>query len=203
MSPVLSKSEKAVLLFIARKTYGYHKKSDQISLSQFKEKLHLSHQGIVNILKRLQLVNICRLVNRGNSRLAFSEWLIDTSDYANKLVHLSRLVKFSINASHDELVNIRRHTKERYTKESVFDILPNASSKETIVERLKLLLGETYKFDGKKHYRKNLKGWNEIHNPEAYLKSIESNNAQPLEETRKIDGRTFDYEKQIVKGKIG
>ena len=95
MSNALSRNEIRVLLLIARKTYGFHKKSDQISLTQFQEKLGLSRQGVVSILKRLELVNICRQVHKGNSRLASSEWLIDTTNYPEKLVKLSGLVKFT------------------------------------------------------------------------------------------------------------
>ena len=127
MSNALSKNEIRILLFISRKTYGYHKVSDQISLSQFQSNLGLSRQGVISILKRLQLVKLCRLVNKGNSRLSSSEWLIDTSDYINKLVNIGRLPKFEAKKRNDikrssqvnanKLVNIGRHTKE-ITKES-------------------------------------------------------------------------------------
>lgn len=113
LSSALSDNERKVLLFIARKTYGFHKETDTISLTQFQNKLGLSRQGVVNVLKRLQLVNLCRLVKKGNSKKACNEWTIDLSGYHEKLVNMSRLVKFTPK----QLVNIRRPTKESITKE--------------------------------------------------------------------------------------
>lgn len=94
MSQAVSKKEAAVLLLVARKTYGYHRKTACISKREFNEELGISIRGIRYILSRLELVKLLALVNKGNSRFASSEWLIDLSNYPEKLVKLSALVKF-------------------------------------------------------------------------------------------------------------
>lgn len=106
-------SEVKILIFISRKTYGFHKDSDQISLSQFQNKLGFSRQTVVDGLRKLRLVKLIRLVSKGKSRLASNEWLIDLSDHQNKLVNLSRLVY----STTKKLVRQGRHTKESITKE--------------------------------------------------------------------------------------
>ncbi len=59
--------ELAVAMYIIRKTYGYNKTQDEISLSQFCKGVNRSRQTIVTALKNLQLVNIPRLVKRKGS----------------------------------------------------------------------------------------------------------------------------------------
>ncbi|MBI2601404.1 replication protein [Candidatus Daviesbacteria bacterium] len=113
MSEVINDSEKRILLFIARKTYGYNKKSDQISLTQFENKLNLSRQTVNVTTQRMRLVKLLRLVKKGKSRLACNEWLIDLSDYQDKLVQLGRLVKYDS----DKLVKVGRHTIDSITKD--------------------------------------------------------------------------------------
>lgn len=58
----LSGSEYRVILCVLRKTYGWHKKVDKISLSQFEEETNLSRRQVCTILDRLV-----------NNRLLFKE----------------------------------------------------------------------------------------------------------------------------------
>lgn len=113
MSKALNETEIKILLFIARKTYGFQKSSDQISYSQFQNKLGLSRPTITVTLKRLQLVKFVLLVKKGNSKRACNEWLIDYSNYPDKLVKLTKLVKYD----KEKLVKYTLHTKESITKE--------------------------------------------------------------------------------------
>lgn len=115
LSPALNDSERRVMLFITRKTSGWQKKEDAISLTQFQNKLGLSRQAVVNALKNLLLVKLIRLVKKGNSKKAPNIYTFDLSDYESKLVKLGGLVKHGTG----KLVKHARHTKESITKESL------------------------------------------------------------------------------------
>jgi len=111
--------ELAVALFIIRKTYGYQKKEDKISLSQFQQGLERSRQTIITALKNLQLVNVARLVKRGNSKLSSNIWAINKYSDTWKLVNMARLVQRKRSTSLTEapqLVYTARHTKEKQKK---------------------------------------------------------------------------------------
>jgi len=117
--------ELAVALFIIRKTYGFQKKQDEISLTQFQSGLGRSRQTIVTALKNLQLVEVVRLVQRGTSRKASNLWEINKYYNTWKLVNMARLVQRKRGTSLTEppkLVKTARHTKEnkrKYTKETI------------------------------------------------------------------------------------
>ena len=115
--------ELAVAIFIIRKTYGFQKKQDEISLTQFQQGLKRSRQTIVTALKNLQLVNVARLVKRGSMKGDGNIWTINKYHDTWKLVNTTRLVKRKRGASLTEapnLVKTARHTKEtkEKTKES-------------------------------------------------------------------------------------
>ena len=58
--------ELALAIFIIRKTYGFNKTEDQISLSQFCSGINRSKPSVVLGLKNLQLVKVVLLVSKGN-----------------------------------------------------------------------------------------------------------------------------------------
>lgn len=110
--------ELAVALFIIRKTYGFQKKQDEISLTQFQEGVKRSRQTIVTALKNLQLVGVVRLVKRGTSKAHSNLYAINKYWDTWKVVKTARLVKRKRGTSLTEapqLVQTARHTKE--TKE--------------------------------------------------------------------------------------
>lgn len=82
-------AELRVLLFIIRKTYGYHKKSDQISFTQFEKGTGISRQTINKTLKNLMakglIVKIC--LPGGNIGYSFIK------DHENWVVKTHLLVK--------------------------------------------------------------------------------------------------------------
>lgn len=120
--------ELAVALYIIRKTYGFQKKEDEISLSQFQQGLERSRQTIVTALKNLQLVQVVRLVQRGSMKGDSNIWAINKYSDTWKLVNMVRLVQRNKKASLTERLNLvqtARHTKET-TKES--------NTKETGIE---------------------------------------------------------------------
>lgn len=107
--------ELAVAIYIIRKTYGYQKKEDGISLSQFQKGLERSRQTIVTALKNLQLVNVARLVKQGSAKGDCNIWTINKYYNTWKLVNMARLVQRNSKPSLTERLNLvqtARHTKE-------------------------------------------------------------------------------------------
>lgn len=105
--------ELAVAMLIIRKTYGYQKKEDEISLTQFQKELERSRQTVVFALKNLELLNIVVKTGRPYKTNTykinkyFSTWL---------LVKTGRLVKRTgglVKTGRPEVVQTGRHTKER------------------------------------------------------------------------------------------
>lgn len=120
-------AEWAVVMFILRKTYGFQKKEDQISLTQFEKSLPFARPTICKALKVLQLVKIIELVEHGNSKISANRYRFNKNYEQWQLVSKSELVKDrKRNAekkgatSKDlemQLVSKPLHTKETITKE--------------------------------------------------------------------------------------
>lgn len=113
LSSALNDSQRRILIFVARKTYGFNKETDKISWSQFQSKLNISRGTLSSSLNRLKPVHLLVLVTTGKSKRSSNEWQIDVSDYQDKLVRLTKLVQ-----SHSKkLVRKPSDTKESITKE--------------------------------------------------------------------------------------
>jgi phage replication O-like protein O len=105
-------SEYAICLFVIRKTYGFNKISDKISLTQFEKATNLSRPTIVKSLKKL--VKTCLLVKlkdeNGINRWKFNKY------YTNwQVVNRGLLVNSNDPTSKVEgtlLVNTPLHTKD-------------------------------------------------------------------------------------------
>ena len=131
--------ELAVALFIIRKTYGFQKKQDEISLTQFQEGVKRSRQTVVTALKNLQLVGVVRLVKRGTSKTHSNLYAINKYHDTWKVVKTARLVKRKRGTSLTEapqLVQTARHTKE--TKETIQKKLASQSDAGLISQVIKL-----------------------------------------------------------------
>lgn len=116
----LTGAEWTVLMFIFRKTYGWQKKEDEISLSQFVKALPLSRRGICKALNHLRLVNIIALVHKGSSVNSSNVYMINKNYETWQLVNQSTLVHKQVKTSAQtgmQLVNQSAHTKETITKE--------------------------------------------------------------------------------------
>ena len=130
-APLLG-AELAICFFILRKTYGYNKKEDEISLSQFQSGINRSRPTITKALKNLQLVNILKLVKPGNTKGACNIWLFNKYYKTWNLVKIPQLVKDRTKPSKEKiknLVKIPLHTKDnnkRQTKDN--------SKKETFLQ---------------------------------------------------------------------
>jgi phage replication O-like protein O len=87
--PLMGDAELRVVLVIARKTFGWHKDSDRISLSQLQELTGLSRQGVIN--------GIDAAVNRGI--VAKVEYAGKTSEYClvvNQVDHTSQRSRLAL-----------------------------------------------------------------------------------------------------------
>lgn len=118
----LNGTEISVLLFILRKTDGFHKIDDTISLSQFLAYIPVSRPSLCKALKTLQLVKIIKLVKKGNSISMANTYSFNKNLNEWQLVKKTKLVKFSNRTSKDfehQLVKKTLPTKETFTKETI------------------------------------------------------------------------------------
>ncbi len=118
-APLLG-AELAICLFVIRKTYGYGKSEDKISLSQFEEGVKRSRPTVNKALKNLQLVNILKLVKVGNNKGACSIWRFNKYYKTwTCLVNTPELVKDRSQPSKEKLkklVKTPTHTKDNIQK---------------------------------------------------------------------------------------
>lgn len=118
----LSGTEHDCLLILFRKTNGFHKSSDGISLTQFQQLTNRSRPAICKALKKLRLVKICLLVKSGKSAKTFNIYTINKNIKEWKLVNKPLLVKKRKQTSKEndtQLVKKSIHTKETITKENI------------------------------------------------------------------------------------
>ena len=97
LAPRLSEAELRVLLYICRRTYGFRKQSDKISLNQFCDRptsrsgqaldlgTGLSRQGVLNGLAGLKLKGVIKMVP-GRGRAQVSQYEVLLSDEARARV---------------------------------------------------------------------------------------------------------------------
>ena len=110
LAPRLSEAELRVLLYICRRTYGFMKKSDKISLNQFcdgptsrsGEALDLgtglSRQGVLNGLAGLELKGVIKTVP-GRGRAQVSQYEILLSDKARaRIIQLKMTPREMVNS---------------------------------------------------------------------------------------------------------
>ena len=108
-------AELAICLFIIRRTYGFHKTEDEISLTQFEEGVNRSRPTITKALTNLKLLNIIRLVKMGNSKNSSNLWTFNKYYETWQLVRGTELVKEKRSTSKIkplQLVKGGLHTKE-------------------------------------------------------------------------------------------
>ena len=154
ISSGLNGTELAIVLVILMKTYGFNKKQDQISISQFLTYIQVSKQSICSALEKLRSVKIITLLKKGNSVGSSNLWTIN-KDYdawelvkKTRLVKKSELVKFSNTTSqvfYKQLVKKTRHTKDIITK----DIIQKTLSDKVAVKTrspLQILMGNVVNY---------------------------------------------------------
>lgn len=126
----LNGSEFRVCLMVLRKTYGYKKKDDWISLTQFEKGTGLKRANICRTLKEL-VAN--KLLLKSGKTLRFNknyeQWLVakrlPSSQTGNKVV-ANRAI---------QVVAKRLHTKETLTKENIQNIEALKKLKEDLIKK--------------------------------------------------------------------
>lgn len=107
-------SEKDVLMFVIRKTYGYHKKEDKISITQFELGTGLSRPTVVMALKNLVSRNI---LNR-----SIKLYYKFNKNYECWVVNTPLLVKYSNTTSKLTLTKTSKdtltHKRKKITKDN-------------------------------------------------------------------------------------
>lgn len=127
-------SEFQVLFAIIRRTYGFNKKQDVVSLSQFQKDTGLSRPTIVKTLKNLMARKMVVKIYLPEAKIAFSI----NKDYDSWVVNTSKLVKGKWVTSKDVLtetskdVLTHKRKKEIYTKEIATTSVAPFSLKEEI-----------------------------------------------------------------------
>lgn len=144
-----------VLLAIVRKTYGFQKYSDTVSLTQLQKITGLSRQGVVNGIRALgSLVKIKRGGIEGN------EYSLNLDVKTGELVNaVDQSMGLTSQRSVKTTSQWRRHTKPSKNKtqkppDSFFPII------EKIIHRVNALSGRAYQANSKamcKHLRARLK----------------------------------------------
>jgi phage replication O-like protein O len=92
-STSLSSQESKILWAIIRKTYGWHKKEDFISLSQFSAITGLANSHVVHTIKRLHERNIIVKIPMGNSKKCIYSLQEDFSIWIDKVLPKQALPK--------------------------------------------------------------------------------------------------------------
>lgn len=110
VSSRLRPAEKSILLLVIRQTYGYHKKSDRISLTQFEKKTRLARSSVNH---SLTLLVRCGLLvkEKGNGKTPNS-WSICLDDVNEALVRYTELVGRAV-------VVRTEHTKENIQNKDI------------------------------------------------------------------------------------
>jgi len=116
----LNGTELACVLFIIRKTYGFKKKQDKISISQFKANIPFSKRAICYALNRLQRVQVIAQVKKGISKKEASTYCFNKNyeewNCMQKIAHVQNLVPTCAIFGNKPVQKIA-HTKESITKE--------------------------------------------------------------------------------------
>jgi len=133
ISAGLNGTELAIVFFILRKTYGFQKKQDEISITQFEKIIPCTRRSILKGLQVLKLVKIITLVKKGSSVHSSNLWAFN-KDYDNwQLVKKITLVKKTARTSEKkrrQLVKKSIPTKETIQKKETKEILSATADEE-------------------------------------------------------------------------
>jgi len=139
---IKSLAEMKVVLVVMRKTFGFHKRADMLSISQIKTLTGLSHQSVIDGIEAATARGILQRKPRGIS-FAYAVHLQAEKHAAQVVKNLDHLSESGSQEFRPEVVkNLDyprvagsqefRHTKESTTKESIKEsICANRKSKNT------------------------------------------------------------------------
>jgi phage replication O-like protein O len=117
----LSGREMRCLWVILRKTYGWHKKSDLISLSQFSEMTGLPRQVVCKVLKQLLSKRLIGVDKKDNSQINSYSFIKDFEqwEYCCRKRQLLSKKTITVVEKVNQVLSKKRHTKESITKETI------------------------------------------------------------------------------------
>lgn len=109
-----------MLDIIIRKTYGYNKKQDRISTSQFMELTNLPHYSIWKARKKLVTMNLITITKKGDSQILiysiqkdYSKWVLSP-----KRVTVTKKGELLSPKKQSTITNMATH-KRQYTKDNL------------------------------------------------------------------------------------
>lgn len=118
--------ETRALLFVVRKTYGWKKKKDWISLSQFSKGLDLDRRHVFRALKGLEIKGLIVIYRDDKKRPRYgfqkdyTKWKMPDSNKTNLIESkLKRRKKKESAYPDDKVSSIQAPTKETITKETI------------------------------------------------------------------------------------
>jgi len=134
--PYLQGSETKVVLFLIRKTFGWHKKQDKISLSQFEKGTGLSRQSIIDSLNFLCDLNLVLKYETQKGSTNSFELNIDWNLEQNKSSLKNRPVKKLDQCSQKirpevvQKLDTQKHSKPTILNQYILsNVCPNCKSK--------------------------------------------------------------------------
>lgn len=129
----LSGSEWQIVIFIFRKTYGYKKKEDWISLSQFEQGCGIDRKNVCRYLKRLVAKQmIFKNENRFSFNKNYTQWVVAKQRVVNLRVAKQMT---SSGETDDGVVAKQTYTKTNITKETnTKEIVTNVTTTAPPVE---------------------------------------------------------------------
>lgn len=142
--------QRQCLDFIIRKTYGWNKKMDQISITQFEKATGLKRASVHRALKTLKFKNIITISNSANSQVLkysfnkrYKLW-VAISKRANRTISNNANKTISNNAKHNKQIDTikDKRVRERFALPSKEQI--NEAAKPKIKQDIKLVCDELY-----------------------------------------------------------
>lgn len=117
----ISGEEWMVLWFILRKTYGWHKKEDLISLSQFAVGTGLKRQTVLRAISKLASKKIIAVIKNDDSQINLYRFNKDFDQWSplSKKITVSSKKIMAVTNKDNRVSSIKGHTKENSTKEII------------------------------------------------------------------------------------
>lgn len=147
----LTGSEFKILFFVFRRTYGWNKKEDLISISQFQKNLKLSRQTVVNGLGYLVKSNI--LVKKLDQYITSYG---PQKDYDEWVVNPNRLVKSTSTTSQTKCT---KTSQARLTHKKKKNSIQKTTRQQSCPEANEIIKFYKDTYDFKKTIPKQLENW--------------------------------------------
>lgn len=174
----LSAYETRVLIFLLRKTYGWHKKVDAISLSQFEKAIGLDRRLIHRTLKELSSKGMILVIPQDDRKPVsygfqkdYQKWKLSSPKMTHHRGVIPRDDKTIIPQddalSSQGIPTKETNTKETNTKEKV--LIPFSQ----ILSYLNEKTGKNFSLKAKEHQRHIRARWNEGKREEDFKKVID------------------------------